>query len=54
MLISRFYDELFYYVQKKPHLLVWARLKGYPPWPAKALKCKDGMVDCRFFGAHDK
>ncbi|XP_067934459.1 MYND-type zinc finger-containing chromatin reader ZMYND8-like isoform X2 [Watersipora subatra] len=36
------------------HPLVWAKLKGYPFWPAKALRENDGQVDCRFFGAHDK
>ncbi|XP_065214981.1 MYND-type zinc finger-containing chromatin reader ZMYND8-like isoform X2 [Planococcus citri] len=47
-------DTWFIEACKRPHLLIWARLKGYPPWPAKALKCKDENVDCRFFGAHDK
>uniref|UniRef100_A0A8C5CQR5 Protein kinase C-binding protein 1-like n=1 Tax=Gadus morhua TaxID=8049 RepID=A0A8C5CQR5_GADMO len=37
-----------------PHPLVWAKLKGFPFWPAKALREKDGQVDARFFGQHDR
>ncbi|XP_043188453.1 protein kinase C-binding protein 1-like isoform X2 [Amphibalanus amphitrite] len=37
-----------------PHMLIWARLKGFPYWPAKAVKSRDGNVDCRFFGRHDR
>ncbi|KAM6194466.1 MYND-type zinc finger-containing chromatin reader ZMYND8 isoform 4-T4 [Sarcoramphus papa] len=37
-----------------PHPLVWAKLKGFPFWPAKALRDKDGQVDARFFGQHDR
>lgn len=45
----------FVEVCPKPHLLVWAKLKGFPYWPAKAM-CSNsqGMVDVRFFGAHDR
>ncbi|OXA51902.1 protein kinase C-binding protein 1 isoform X2 [Folsomia candida] len=39
---------------KRPHILVWAKLKGFPFWPAKAMKVKDEMIDVRFFGAHDR
>lgn len=35
-------------------MLIWARLKGFPFWPAKAMKTRDGNVDCRFFGRHDR
>ncbi|XP_034445582.1 protein kinase C-binding protein 1-like isoform X2 [Hippoglossus hippoglossus] len=38
----------------QPHPLVWAKLKGFPFWPAKALRDKDGQVDARFFGQHDR
>ncbi|XP_066159158.1 MYND-type zinc finger-containing chromatin reader Zmynd8 isoform X9 [Euwallacea fornicatus] len=44
----------FVEVCPKPHLLVWAKLRGFPFWPGKAMKCKDGVVDVRFFGAHDR
>lgn len=40
--------------QSNPHPLVWAKLKGFPFWPAKALRDKDGQVDARFFGQHDR
>ena len=40
--------------QKPPHTLIWAKLKGYPFWPAKALREINGQVDVRFFGAHDR
>ncbi|KAJ8933728.1 hypothetical protein NQ314_013858 [Rhamnusium bicolor] len=48
-------DTWFVEVCPKPHLLVWAKLKGFPFWPAKAM-CSNatGMVDVRFFGAHDR
>lgn len=41
-------------IQKRPHILVWAKLKGFPFWPAKAMKIKDDQVDVRFFGQHDR
>ncbi|KAL1490328.1 hypothetical protein ABEB36_013042 [Hypothenemus hampei] len=44
----------FVEVCPKPHLLVWAKLRGFPFWPGKAMSCKDGNVDVRFFGAHDR
>ncbi|KAJ8939927.1 hypothetical protein NQ318_007855 [Aromia moschata] len=45
----------FVEVCPKPHLLVWAKLKGFPYWPAKAMCTNSsGMVDVRFFGAHDR
>ncbi|XP_033121643.1 protein kinase C-binding protein 1-like isoform X2 [Anneissia japonica] len=39
---------------REPHPLVWARLQGFPFWPAKALQTKKGQVDVRFFGQHDR
>ncbi|KAK4310909.1 hypothetical protein Pmani_017564 [Petrolisthes manimaculis] len=41
-------------VCRSAHPLIWARLKGFPFWPAKAVKWKDGNVDVRFFGRHDR
>ncbi|XP_015918805.1 MYND-type zinc finger-containing chromatin reader ZMYND8 isoform X2 [Parasteatoda tepidariorum] len=41
-------------VCRKPHPLVWAKLKGFPYWPAKVVRILDGNVDARFFGAHDR
>ena len=37
-----------------PHKLVWAKMKGYPFWPAKVLQEQNGQVDVRFFGEHDR
>nr|XP_022900854.1 protein kinase C-binding protein 1 isoform X2 [Onthophagus taurus] len=45
----------FVEVCPKPHLLVWAKLKGFPYWPAKVMCTNNqGSVDVRFFGAHDR
>ena len=38
----------------RPHLLVWAKLKGFPFWPAKAMSINGTQVDVRFFGEHDR
>ncbi|XP_039657086.1 protein kinase C-binding protein 1-like isoform X2 [Perca fluviatilis] len=47
-------DNWFCEPCSQPHPLVWAKLKGFPFWPAKALREKDGQVDARFFGQHDR
>ncbi|XP_011699064.1 PREDICTED: protein kinase C-binding protein 1 isoform X1 [Wasmannia auropunctata] len=41
---------------RRPHPLVWAKLKGFPFWPAKAMPRvnSQGCVDVRFFGEHDR
>ncbi|CAG2112271.1 unnamed protein product [Medioppia subpectinata] len=41
---------------RRPHQLVFARVKGYPLWPAKIVRLggKPNEVDCRFFGTHDR
>lgn len=45
----------FIEVCPRPHLLVWAKLKGFPYWPAKVMSITtSGMADVRFFGAHDR
>ncbi|XP_045489486.1 protein kinase C-binding protein 1 isoform X2 [Pieris rapae] len=42
-------------VCSKPHILLWAKLKGFPYWPAKGMSVNgSGVVDVRFFGAHDR
>lgn len=47
--------DWFIEVCPTPHLLVWAKLKGFPYWPAKArIFNSSGQVDVRFFGAHDR
>lgn len=47
--------DWFVEVCSRPHILVWAKLKGFPCWPAKAMTTNlQGMVDVRFFGDHDR
>lgn len=42
-------------VCSKPHLLVWAKLKGFPYWPAKLMSVNvNQLADVRFFGDHDR
>ncbi|XP_067122878.1 putative leucine-rich repeat-containing protein DDB_G0290503 isoform X3 [Centruroides vittatus] len=47
-------DKWFSEPCRKPHTLVWAKLKGFPIWPAKAVKSANGNVDVRFFGGHER
>ncbi|XP_033234752.1 protein kinase C-binding protein 1 [Drosophila pseudoobscura] len=47
-------DEWFVKVCRQPHLLLWAKLKGFPYWPAKAMGADKGLVNVRFFGKHDR
>uniref|UniRef100_A0A1B6CFV5 Protein kinase C-binding protein 1 n=1 Tax=Clastoptera arizonana TaxID=38151 RepID=A0A1B6CFV5_9HEMI len=52
---TRSSDSWFIEVCRKPHILVWAKLKGFPFWPAKAMSTNsENQVDVRFFGAHDR
>lgn len=37
---------------KVPHLLVWARTKGYPYWPAKILAAQGTQTCVKYFGNH--
>ncbi|XP_063709073.1 E3 SUMO-protein ligase RanBP2-like [Culicoides brevitarsis] len=43
-------------VCSSPHILLWAKLRGFPYWPAKAMSVNaaSGQVNVRFFGAHDR
>lgn len=47
-------DKWFIEPCDKPHILVWARLKGFPFWPCKVMKANGTNVDVRFFGDHNK
>ncbi|XP_034231977.1 protein kinase C-binding protein 1 isoform X2 [Thrips palmi] len=47
-------ENWFIQVCQKPHLLVWAKLKGFPYWPAKVIRSNADSLDVRFFGAHDR
>ncbi|XP_067615397.1 MYND-type zinc finger-containing chromatin reader Zmynd8 [Eurosta solidaginis] len=48
--------DWFVDVCSQPHLLLWAKLKGFPYWPAKAMGPGQGLshVNVRFFGEHDR
>ncbi|CAH1775641.1 unnamed protein product [Owenia fusiformis] len=47
-------DNWFCEPCRTPHTLVWAKLKGYPYWPAKVIKEAGDNIDVRFFGAYDR
>nr|CAD7394466.1 unnamed protein product [Timema cristinae] len=38
----------------RPHVPVWARMTGFPFWPAKAMGIKDGGVQVFFFADHNR
>lgn len=39
---------------KKVHIVVWAKYKSYPYWPAKAIKTVNSReIEVRFFGQHN-
>lgn len=47
--------DWFVDVCSQPHLLLWAKLKGFPYWPAKSMSLGQGShVNVRFFGEHDR
>ncbi|GAB0100416.1 hypothetical protein DMENIID0001_164560 [Sergentomyia squamirostris] len=47
--------DWFVEVCTRPHILLWAKLKGFPYWPAKGMAVNGTTsVDVRFFGAHDR
>lgn len=52
--ILKFEDNWFCEPCRVPHPLIWAKMKGFPFWPAKALRIVNGEIDVRFFGAHDR
>lgn len=47
--------EWFTEVCSRPHILLWAKLKSFPYWPAKAMVVNpQQLVSVRFFGDHDR
>lgn len=47
--------DWFIEVCSKPHMLLWAKLKSFPYWPAKAMVVNaQQLVSVRFFGDHDR
>lgn len=47
-------DIRFLEVCEEPHLLLWAKLKGFPYWPAKLIKITDDMAQVYYFGDHER
>lgn len=48
-------SDWFVEVCTQPHLLLWAKLKGFPFWPAKSMGVNNNsLVKVRFFGEHDR
>lgn len=46
-----FYEVRYYLIsQSRLHELVYAKLTGYPYWPAKVMEVKPDGCDVRFFG----
>ena len=42
-------DSWFVAACRVPHLLVWAKLKGFPFWPGKAMRVNsEDSVDVRY------
>lgn len=37
-----------------PHVLCWAKMNTYQPWPGKLLRVVNDLADIRFFGEHDR
>lgn len=45
-------DNWFTKTCTEPHLLIWAKIKGYSYWPAKVMSVDGQGVNVRFFGDH--
>ncbi|GIY48939.1 zinc finger MYND domain-containing protein 11 [Caerostris darwini] len=52
--MSNMKNDSYWFCQpcNPPHALVYAKVKGFPYWPAKVIKKDEGVYDVRFFGAH--
>lgn len=51
---SKYGYDWFIKVCTKPHLLVWAKLSGYPYWPAKVMSVYEKVLSVQFFGEHER
>lgn len=53
---SKHPNDWFKMVCERPHLLLWAKQKTYPYWPAKLMSVNSdkNTVDVRFFGSHTR
>ncbi|XP_055948994.1 zinc finger MYND domain-containing protein 11-like isoform X1 [Argiope bruennichi] len=47
-------NDVYWFCQPcdPPHELVYAKVKGFPYWPAKVIRKHENCYDVRFFGAH--
>lgn len=50
------HDPLCYFkkVCSKPHLIVFAKVEGFPYWPAKVMAIRGDTVNVSFFGDHSQ
>lgn len=46
-------SDWFTEVCDPPHLMVWAKVAGYPWWPAKLIGIASNRLDVRFFGDYE-
>ncbi|XP_031633887.1 protein kinase C-binding protein 1-like [Contarinia nasturtii] len=51
---SKFAKDWFTKVCSKTHALIWAKVEGYPYWPAKVMAVKEPMIRVDFFGDHSQ
>lgn len=45
-------EDFFEMACSKPHLLVFAKFKEWPPWPGKVMEIYDNSANIEFFGEH--
>lgn len=45
-------DNYFTKVCKIPHVIVFAKVKGFAYWPAKLMTIKNKTINVEFFGEH--
>lgn len=45
-------DSWFAMACAEPHLIIWAKMKGFKYWPAKFMSVDGQSVNVRFFGDH--
>ncbi|XP_022697802.1 protein kinase C-binding protein 1-like [Varroa jacobsoni] len=46
--------NFFSEVCSPPHIIVWAKIRGFPHWPAKVMRVEGDQVTVKFFGDHNK
>ncbi|OQR78466.1 protein kinase C-binding protein 1-like [Tropilaelaps mercedesae] len=48
--VGGFFSE----VCSPPHIIVWAKIRGFPHWPAKVMRVDGDQATVKFFGDHNK